>query len=167
MLTRSEKSYGGYSTHSLPTRNADNSLESGENISFLLDIYTEIEKSDRQNGKNIVNLLMKKNFKQALSIAKNPNTIKLITTALELNSNANQIRLAKNDLVSKLFPLEQKNEILSLDTMNGNVVIAYLEKGKFDNALNSTMVDEVKKIVLDLQSKYEKEIKNLKRLLEK
>ncbi len=167
MLTRSEKSYGGSSTHSLPTRNADSSIESDDNISFLLDIYTKIEKSDPQFGKDIVDLLLKKKFKQALSLAKNPHTVQLVTTALQLNSNADKIRLAKNDLVSKLFSLEEKNNILSLDTMNGNVVIAYLEKGKFDNALNSTIVDEVKDIVLDLQSRYEKEIKNLKRLLEK
>ena len=43
-MNSSEKSWGGYSTHTLPTRNADTSLEDESNIHFLLNIYEDIEK---------------------------------------------------------------------------------------------------------------------------
>ena len=162
-----EKSWGGYSTNTLPTRNADTSLENESNISLLLDIYEAIEKSDLHYGSSIVDALMDKEYKKAISIAKSPNTIKLVTTAIELNNNGNKIRLAKNELVCKLIPLELKNEIHALDPMNDTIVLTYLNKGKFEDAFNSTEVPRVKVLVSEVQKKYEKEIKNLKRLLEK
>jgi hypothetical protein len=167
MLTKNEKSWGGYSTSTLPTRNADTSLESSDNISFLLDIYQDIEKSDPLYGEDIVNALMKKDFKKALHLAKNSNTIKFVTTAIELNSNSNKLRLAKNELVCKLITLDIKNQIHFYDPMNNTIVLAYLNKGKFDDAFNSTDNEQVKEIVLSVKKQYEKEIKNLKRLLEK
>ncbi len=167
MLTKSEKSYGGYSTHTLPTRNADTTLENDDNISLLLEIYTKIEKTDPIKGSSIVDALIAKQFKKAISLAQSPKIINLVSNAIELNSNANQIRLAKNDLVCKLISLDIKNEIHAMDTMNGDVVLAYLNKGKFEDAYNSTQVDRVKELVNEVKSKYEKEMKNLKRLLEK
>lgn len=166
-MNSSEKSWGGYSTHTLPTRNADTSLEDESNIHFLLNIYEDIEKSDPISGTAIVDALIAKQFKKALSLATKPNTIKFVTTAIELNSNGNKLRLAKNDLVCKLITIDLKNQIHALDPMNDSIVLAFLNKGKFTDAINSTYVDKVKDLVNEVQSKYEKEIKNLKRLLEK
>jgi hypothetical protein len=167
MLTKNEKSWGGYSTSSLPTRNADTSLESTDKISFLLDIYQDIEKSDSLHGEAIVNALMKKDFKKALNLAKNPNTIKFITTAIELNSNSNKLRLAKNELVNKIITIDLKNQIHFYDPMNDSIVLAHLNKGKFEDAFNSTDNEQVKELISTIKTQYEKEIKNLKRLLEK
>jgi len=166
-MNRSEKSWGGYSTNTLPTRNADTSLENEDNINFLLNIYQDIEKSDPVNGEIIVDALISKKFKDALSLASKPSTIKFVTTAIELNSNGNKLRLAKNDLVCKLITMDVKNQIHALDPMNDSIVLAYLNKGKFEDAVESSDIDSVKEIVNQVKAKYEKEIKNLKRLLEK
>ena len=98
-MNSSEKAYGGYSTHSLPTRNAE------DNIATLLDIYATIEKFD---DPKIVDVLMANDYDTAIKMASNETSRLLIGN---IQKHSARVKQARDRIIATILNEKRRNNI--------------------------------------------------------
>lgn len=148
-MNKSEKAYGGYSTHSLPTRNAEN------NIATLLDIYATIEKFD---DPKIVDVLMENDYDTALRMASHKTSKTLIGSLIKHSARVKQ---ARDKIIGMILNEKRQNRIMIHEPMYGDVIIQLLLNGDWDGALEQADHPKTKEVVLEVKNLYTRLINKL------
>jgi hypothetical protein len=141
-MNRSEKAYGGYSTHSLPTRNAE------DNIATLLDIYATIEKFD---DPKIVDVLMANDYDTAIKMASHETSRKLIGS---LQKHSARVKQARDKIIAQILNEKRRNKIMIHEPMDGDVVIQLLLAGEWDDALEQAEHPKSKEVAIEVKNLY-------------
>lgn len=141
-MNKSDKSYGGYSTHSLPTRNAE------DNIATLLDIYATIEKFD---DPKIVDVLMENDYDTALKMASHKTSRTLIGSLIKHSARVKQ---ARDKIIAMILNEKRQNKIMIHEPMNGDVIIQLLLAGEWDEALDQADHPKSKEVVIEVKNLY-------------
>jgi len=141
-MNRSEKAYGGYSTHSLPTRNAE------DNIATLLDIYATIEKFD---DPKIVDVLMANDYDTAIKMASNE-TCRILIGNIQKHSA--RVKQARDKIIATILNEKRRNKIMIHEPMNGDVVIQLLLSGDWDEALDQADHPKSKEVAIEVKNLY-------------
>ena len=141
-MNRSEKAYGGYSTHSLPTRNAE------DNIATLLEIYATIEKFD---DPKIVDVLMANDYSTAIKMASHETSRRLIGS---LQKHSARVKQARDKIIAQILNEKRRNKIMIHEPMNGDVVIQLLLSGEWDDALEQAEHPKSKEVAIEVKNLY-------------
>jgi hypothetical protein len=141
-MNRSEKAYGGYSTHSLPTRNAE------DNIATLLDIYATIEKFD---DPKIVDVLMANDYDTAIKMASNE-TCRILIGNIQKHSA--RVKQARDRIIATILNEKRRNKIMIHEPMNGDVVIQLLLAGDWEGALDQADHPKSKEVAIEVKNLY-------------
>lgn len=148
-MNSNEKSWGGYSTHSLPTRNAE------MNITALLDIYAVIEKFD---DPKVVDILMDNDYDTAYRVASHKQSKELI---MKLKKHSSRVKLASDKIVRLILNEKRKNAILTHEPMFGDVIILLLLDGDFKDALEQAEHPKAKAMIIEVKNLYSRLINKL------
>jgi len=148
-MNRSEKSYGGYSTHSLPTRNAE------DNIATLLDIYATIEKFD---DPKIVDVLMANDYDTAIKMASNE-TCRILIGNIQKHSV--RVKRARDKIIEAILNEKRRNKVMIHEPMNGDVIIQLLLAGEWDEALEQSEHPKSKEVAVEVKNLYMRLINKL------
>jgi len=148
-MNKSEKAYGGYSTHSLPTRNAD------DNIATLLDIYATIEKFD---DPKIVDVLMENDYDTALRMASHSASRNLIGSLIKHTARVKQ---ARDKIIAMILNEKRKNKVMVHEPMYGDVIIQLLLAGDFNGAIDQANHPTTKEVAVEVKNLYTRLINKL------
>lgn len=148
-MNKAEKAYGGYSTHSLPTRNAEN------NIATLLEMYATIEKFD---DPKIIDVLMDNDYDTALKMASHSTSKKLISSLIKHSARVKQ---ASDKIISMILNEKRQNRIMIQEPMYGDVIIQLLLSGDFEGALEQASHPKSKEVVIEVKNLYTRLINKL------
>ncbi len=149
MARNFEKSWGGYSTHALPTVNAD-----VDNIPELLEMYASIEKFD---DPKVVDLLLNNDIETAMKLA-NPRSKVLIN---KITKQASMVKQSKDRLLRLILTAPRLNKIYNYETMFGDVIIQMLRNGDFEGALQEAQHPKIKELIVDIKNIYQRYINRL------